>query len=120
MHFSPEIASKLLREREQARGIISPVTSDAQTEETRKPTLIEEPKKQDTREAGVIYAPMSGSIKSIPVQIGQTVIAGQALVILEAMKMENEITAPRDGTIKQIHVSQGAKIRKNEALVTLA
>jgi len=78
------------------------------------------PQMKETREAGVVYAPMSGSIKSITVQIGQTVLAGQALLILEAMKMENEITAPRDGTVKQIHVLEGAKVSKREPLVTLA
>jgi len=83
-------------------------------------TIVEEPKIEETREAGVVYAPMSGSIKSITVQIAQTVHAGEALLILEAMKMENEITAPRDGTVKQIHVSEGAKVSKNEALLTLA
>jgi biotin carboxyl carrier protein len=84
------------------------------------PTIVEEPKIEETREAGVVYAPMSGSIKSIAAQIGQTVHAGQALLILEAMKMENEITAPRNGTVKQIHVSEGAKVSKNEPLITLA
>ena len=115
----PQIAEKFLKERNEASKIVATDSSDRELK-TASLTLSEEPKKQDTQEVGVIYAPMSGSIKSIPVQIGQTVHAGQTLLILEAMKMENEITAPQDGTVKQIHTSEGAKIRKNEALVTLA
>ena len=133
----PQIASDFLKEKNQAGapaslGTIAAVavtlTREHSEERERAKrelrslsrTIVEETKVEETREAGVVYAPMSGSIKSIAVQIGQTVLAGEALLILEAMKMENEITAPRDGTVKQIHVSEGAKVRKREALVTLA
>ena len=50
----------------------------------------------------VVKAPMPGNILQITVQPGQRVQAGQVLLTLEAMKMENEIVAPRDGTVAQI------------------
>jgi biotin carboxyl carrier protein len=93
-------------------------TSFASESKTVPSTFIKEA--TEGREGTVVYAPMSGSIKSITVQVEQTVHAGQLMLILEAMKMENEITAPRDGMVKQIHVTRGSKISKNEALFTLA
>lgn len=111
----PQIAANFLKERGKA-GAISSVSSELKT----VPTAPIEKTKRDRREVGEVYAPMSGSIKSILVKVGQNVQAGEALLILEAMKMENEITAPRDGTVKQIHVTEGSMISKNEPLFTLA
>jgi biotin carboxyl carrier protein len=68
----------------------------------------------------IVLAPMSGRIMSLVVRTGQRVHAGQALVILEAMKMENEIISPWDGTIDKIHVAEGAEVRKNEPIISLA
>jgi biotin carboxyl carrier protein len=84
------------------------------------PRIAAESKKKEAPETGIIHAPMSGRISSIAVLTGQTVHAGQTLLVLEAMKMENEIAAPRDGTVRQIHVSRGTKVSKNDPLITLA
>lgn len=64
-------------------------------------------------------SPMPGKILSITVAVGQRVTAGQCLMVLEAMKMENEMTAPRDGTIKQILVSQGTMVNTGDVLAVL-
>ncbi len=67
----------------------------------------------------LIVAPMPGTIFDIPVVVGQAVKAGDNLIILEAMKMENEIVAPVDGTVKVIHTSKGTSVSSGDALITL-
>ncbi len=67
-----------------------------------------------------IAAPMPGNILRIDVNQGDTVKAGQILVILEAMKMENEIVAPRDGTVAQIVTSKGAVVDTGSPLIVIA
>lgn len=67
-----------------------------------------------------VKAPMPGTILDVKVQNGQSVKKGDILVILEAMKMENEILAPRDGTVAQVAVTQGATVDTGAPLVVLA
>lgn len=67
-----------------------------------------------------ITAPMPGNILRIEVTEGASVKAGQILVVLEAMKMENEILAPRDGTVAQIIVQKGSTVETGSPLVVLA
>ena len=62
---------------------------------------------------------MPGNILDIRVSQGEAVKAGQTLVILEAMKMENEIVAPRDGVVNQITTSKGATVDTGATLVVL-
>jgi len=66
-----------------------------------------------------ITAPMPALVVRIEVQPAQEVKEGQGLIVLEAMKMENEIKSPRNGVVKQIHVPQGKAVEKGEILVTL-
>ena len=70
--------------------------------------------------AAVTAAPMPGNILKVNVSQGQTVKAGDVLVVLEAMKMENEIMAPRAGSVAQVVVSKGAVVDTGAALVVLA
>ena len=67
-----------------------------------------------------ITAPMPGNILRIEVTQGAAVKKGQILLILEAMKMENEIVAPRDGTVAQIVTSKGATVDTGAPLIVLA
>ena len=72
-------------------------------------------------EAGeAVNAPMPGNILRIDVTKGDTVKAGQVLVILEAMKMENEIVAPKDGTVAQVVTSKGAVVDTGSPLIVIA
>lgn len=67
-----------------------------------------------------IASPMPGNILRIDVKQGDTVKAGQILIILEAMKMENEIVAPKDGTVAQVVTSKGAVVETGSPLVVIA
>ena len=66
-----------------------------------------------------VTAPMPGKILKIVAKEGQTVKKGQVLIVLEAMKMENEIVAPQDGTVVSINVSAGVSVESNDVLATL-
>jgi biotin carboxyl carrier protein len=67
-----------------------------------------------------VTAPMPGTILRVAVATGDSVKNGDTLIILEAMKMENEILAPRDGLIKQINVAQGASVNAGDPLLSIA
>ena len=66
-----------------------------------------------------VNAPMPGTILRVNVSQGQAVKAGDCLVVLEAMKMENEILAPKDGTVTQVVVSKGSSVDTGAPLVVL-
>jgi biotin carboxyl carrier protein len=70
-------------------------------------------------DAETVNSPMPGTIVSVNVTTGQSVSEGDVLVILEAMKMENEIMAPRDGVVAGIHVSKGQSVDSGTPLVSL-
>ncbi len=67
-----------------------------------------------------IKAPIPGLIKTVFVAAGDRVAAGQPLLVLEAMKMENEIHAPRSGIVTQLNVSAGQSVALNEVLAEIA
>ena len=64
-------------------------------------------------------APMPGTILDIKVKAGAAVKAGDVVMILEAMKMENEISAPQDGTIASIDVRKGDTVNSGDVLYTM-
>ena len=70
--------------------------------------------------ANAVIAPLPGTITQILVKVGQQIKAGDTVVMMEAMKMENSITAEYDGTVKAILVQQGAQVQSGEALVEMA
>ena len=67
-----------------------------------------------------VNAPMPGNILKVNVKVGDAVKSGTVLVVLEAMKMENEIMAPKDGTVAQVLVTKGSNVDTGAPLVTLA
>ena len=66
-----------------------------------------------------VSAPMPGNILAVNVAAGDTVKRGQVLMILEAMKMENEIMAPCDGTIASVHTSKGSAVESGALLCVI-
>lgn len=72
-------------------------------------------------EAGEFHlkAPMPGMIVAVPVEEGQEVTKGQHLIILESMKMQNELKAPRDGVIRRLSVKPGDSVDQDATLLTL-
>ena len=70
--------------------------------------------------ATTITAPMPGTILKVNVANGQAVKKGDVLMVLEAMKMENEIMSPADGTVASVNVQAGASVDPGAVLCTLA
>ena len=77
------------------------------------------PKATGTTGSVKIEAPMPGNVLKINVKVGDTVAEGQAVAVLEAMKMENDIVAPSAGTVASVNVSVGDAIDTGAVLVTL-
>jgi biotin carboxyl carrier protein len=69
---------------------------------------------------GTVVAPMPGTVLQVAVNIGDNVIKGQTLLVLEAMKMENEIMAPTDGVVHELNVTQGVSVNAGDILVILS
>ena len=67
-----------------------------------------------------VNSPMPGTILRVEVAQGAAVKEGQLLVVLEAMKMENEILAPKDGTVAQVVVQKGSRVETGSPLIILA
>ena len=74
----------------------------------------------DTEISGdAIDAPMPGLVKCLSAQAGQNVAKGEALIVLEAMKMEHTLTAPRDGQVAEVFVMEGEQVGGGVLLLTL-
>ena len=71
------------------------------------------------RNEDIVTAAMPGNVKRILKAEGDSVVAGEGVVVLEAMKMENELQAPRDGTVRQIFVTEGASVEAGALLFEL-
>lgn len=66
-----------------------------------------------------VNAPMPGKILAVKASAGQSVSKGDVLLVLEAMKMENEIVAPEDGTVASINAAEGQAVEAGDVLATL-
>ena len=80
----------------------------------------EQPKKAVVGAGTKVTAPMPGTILEVKVSENDTVTRGQVMMVIEAMKMENEILAPRDGTVAQDVTTKGAVVDTGAPLVVLA
>jgi len=100
---------------EKGDAYIANTTTISGSAPTNKPAQV-----NNSSEGEVIKAPIPGSVLDIKVNSGDRVKKGQIVLILEAMKMENEIVAPRDGVVKQIYVSKGKSVSTGDVLVALA
>ncbi len=71
------------------------------------------------REEFLLKAPMPGLVVSIPVSEGQQVGKGEVLLVLESMKMQNELKSPRDGTVSRLRVSAGESVDQKQTLLSV-
>lgn len=75
--------------------------------------------KKNKQTGFVVNAPLPGTITKLIVNIGDEIKAGDVLLIMEAMKMENNIMAEKSGTIKEIKVSAGQSVLQNDTLIII-
>ena len=88
------------------------------TDPTPKKAAAPAPRKS-TGSARSVKSPLPGNIFKIPVSVGQEVKRGDQLIIIESMKMENNIMADKDGIVKAIHVQVGQSVLQGDALLDL-
>jgi biotin carboxyl carrier protein len=115
-------------------GTVYDVKVDKKTEQSKTPTLVRTKSEPSTEShkataktssptekkgAGVIKAPLPGTIIKILVSVGEFVKPGMKLLTWEAMKMENNLTADREGTIKSIKVKEGDTILEGDTLIEI-
>jgi biotin carboxyl carrier protein len=98
-----------------AAPVVAPVEAPKAEEAPAAPAAPAAPTASGTQ----VKAPMPGSILAVKASVGQAVKAGDVLVVLEAMKMENDITAPCDGTVKEIVVTKGTTVNTDDVLVVM-
>ena len=67
----------------------------------------------------ILKAPMPGLVVAVPVSEGQQIKKGQVILILESMKMQNELKAPRDGTIQRVKVKAGESVEQKQILLSM-
>lgn len=94
---------------------VQPVSQSPKAQPKKAPTP---PKKSASQGATKITSPMPGTILSIKVSEGAKVSKGDVVMILEAMKMENEIQAPQDSIVASINVAEGASVNTGDILAT--
>ena len=100
--------------------IIGEQRFEVRVEDERVKTLAGSVKSAHDSGEARIRAPMPGLVIGVPVEPGATVIHGQTVIVLEAMKMENDLAAPRSGIIKEIKVNQGQTVNQGDILVIVA
>ncbi len=112
---------------EEGTGVVAPVAAApvaapvaAPAPKAAAPAPAPAPKAPAGAQGGVkINAPMPGKILGVKASVGQAVKRGDVIVILEAMKMENEIVAPQDGTVASINTTVGEQVEAGAVLATL-
>lgn len=115
-----ELAEENASQTSQAKAASAP------TDTPRQPTVKAQPKPAAAKTApaaaggGTIVAPMPGTVLHVAVNIGDKVTKGQTLLVLEAMKMENEIMAPADGVVQELNATKGVSVNAGEILVVLS
>lgn len=121
---SYEIFARRLTTPDEQEGVVYEITLAGQrfevhVEDERERTLLGSLK--SGHEAGEIKvrAPMPGLVLSILKNVGESVERGETVAVLEAMKMENDLTTPHGGTVKEVHASQGQTVNQGDVLLVI-
>ncbi|HEV3032568.1 MAG TPA: biotin/lipoyl-containing protein, partial [Polyangia bacterium] len=103
------------------RGGADPVVVAAEVMEARSAAVAELVRARATAVAGpaAVRSPMPGRVVKILVRAGERIAAGHAVVVVEAMKMENELRAPRAGTILEIRCAEGEAVEAGQDLIVV-
>ncbi|KON30311.1 hypothetical protein AC482_04270 [miscellaneous Crenarchaeota group-15 archaeon DG-45] len=110
-----------VEEVEEASRVETPPAPSQTTAEA--PRRVEQAKRARPKPAvteGVVTAPIPGVVSEVRVSVGEAVEAGAPLLVLEAMKMENEIYAPVAGVVKEVYVETGQRVGRDERLVLIS
>ncbi len=113
----------------EVNGSIYSVEVNSEIKKPKTPTLVRKPienkpgegtiKKSSTPGGYVLKAPLPGSIFKLLVKVGDTVTKGQTLLVMEAMKMENNIQSEKDGVVKEIKVKVDDAVLQNDPLIVI-
>lgn len=112
LELFPQVAKNFLTKQKEAR-----YQAEHKAEEVKQETAQET--KEEPITGKVVEAPMPGNIFKLQVQVGDTVSKGQSVIILEAMKMENNITSDYAGKVKRIFVKEGTSVQAGAKLVEI-
>lgn len=82
-------------------------------------TRFNRPQSESALNSNQISAPLTGKVIQVSVEVGQSVSAGEVLVILESMKMETNLVAPFDGQVQELHCSAGEQVHNGQVLIEL-
>jgi glutaconyl-CoA decarboxylase len=99
--------------------VAAPVAAPAEVKTTAETPAAPATPTAPTASGTQVKAPMPGSILAVKASAGQAVKAGDVIVVLEAMKMENDIVAPCDGTVKEILVTKGSTVNTDDILAII-
>ena len=102
-----------------AAAVAAPVAAPAPAAAPAPKAAPAAPKATGAAGAVSVKAPMPGNIMKVNCKVGASVKKGDVLIVLEAMKMENDICAPQDGVVASVEVAQGATVETDAVLVTL-
>ena len=97
----------------------APVAAQAETPKAEEAPAAPAAPAAPTASGTQVKAPMPGTILAVKASAGQAVKAGDVIVVLEAMKMENDIVAPCDGTVKEIVVTKGTTVNTDDVLAII-
>jgi len=112
----------------EVNGTAYSVTMKDEVKKSKTPTLVRSASKNPSvplkmsSNAGKtkIVAPIPGVVMSIDIKVGDTIKVGDRLLVLEAMKMENNITSEKSGTVSAIHITKGQQVLQDELMIELA
>ena len=102
-----------------AAPVAAPVAAPAEVKTTAEAPAAPAAPTAPTASGTQVKAPMPGSILAVKASAGQAVKAGDVIVVLEAMKMENDIVAPCDGTIKSINTPKGTTVNTDDVIAVI-